>query len=122
MIFKIGNYDFTKCIIVGTATVNDVDVPTAIWTDGNGITHKSGIKTKAMGSIDLHMRDDTFLQNFRTALKTLKSEGGYYSVTAYINNMGEERTFNAFLTATPADEVIGIRNTLADFSLTIEEI
>lgn len=121
MIFKIGEYDFTRCIVVGSAMINDTDFPTAVWTDGNGVTHKSGIKTKAAGSIDLHMRDDTYLQNFRTALKTLKTEGGYYPVTAFINNIGEERTINAFLTATPAEDIVGSRRTLADFTLTVEE-
>lgn len=122
MIFKIGEYDFTRCIVVGSATVNDIDIPTLVWTDGNGITHKSGIKTKASGTIDLHMRDDSFLANFRNALKTLKSEGGYYPVTAFINNTGEEKPFNAFLTATPSEDIVGNRRTLADFSITIEEV
>lgn len=122
MIFKIGEYDFTRCVIVGSASINNVDVPTATWKDGNGVSHRSGIKTKAMGSIELHMRNDEYLEEFRTAINTLKNEGGHYPVTAYINNIGADRTFNAFLTATPAEDFVGERKTLADFSITVEEI
>lgn len=121
MILKIGGVDFTRCVIVGSHTINDVDIPTYTWTDGSGRTRKSGIKVKAMGSVDLHMRDDTYLQQFRDVMKNMKDEGGCYEVTTFINNTGEDRTFRAFLSATPAEDFIGHRKTLADFSVTIKE-
>lgn len=117
----IGGYDFTRCAVIGTNSIKEADFPRETWTDGNGRTHRVGIIKKAVGSIDLLLRTQNDVDNFKELMCNGINSGGYVSVTTKMVNTGQEKTFDAFIDADPVENVINERLSIEQFTLTIEE-
>ena len=94
--FKIGTTDLTDYVDVQTYAVNREDVYDS-WTDGNWIEHRVIARQRRSGTFSLGFATAAAFSAWTTLLASAKTAGGYYAVTAYINNTGATDTFNAFL-------------------------
>lgn len=120
MLFKIGNTDFTKCIVANSYSVNRKDVYFA-WEDANGTAHRTLKRQKISGSLSLYMRSAQYQAAFTQALEQGKQPGGFYIVTATVNGVEQDLTFNAFLDCDLTRKTVGVRDTFNEFELRIEE-
>lgn len=94
--FKIGNTDLTQYVDVQTYAVNKEDVYEE-WTDGNWTTHREIVRQRRSGEFSVGFSKATDFAAWTALLASSKASGGYYTVTAYINNTGSSDTFSAFL-------------------------
>lgn len=94
--FKIGNTDLTSYVDVQSYAVNKEDVYDS-WTDGNWIDHREIARQRRSGTFSLGFATAAAFTAWTTLLSSAKTAGGYYAVTAYINNTGSSDSFNAFL-------------------------
>ena len=97
MVFlKIGSQDVTSYCDIQNFDINKNAVYTS-WTDGNKVEHREIVRTRIEGTVKVGFRYQEDLQRFYNALSASLQPGGYYSVTAYIQNTAETVTFNAFI-------------------------
>ena len=94
--FKINSTDLTAAVDIQSYAVNREDVYES-WDDGNWTTHRQIARTRYQGTFQIGYASATDFAAWMTLLTTAKSAGGYYPVTAYINNLGTTATFDAFL-------------------------
>lgn len=94
--FKIGTTDLTPWVDIQSYAVNREDVYEE-WDDGNWVTHRKIARTRYAGSFQLGFAKTTEFAAFTALLTSQRDAGGYYSVTAYINNLGTTATFDAYL-------------------------
>lgn len=94
--FKIDSTDLTSYVDIQSYAVNREDVFEE-WDDGNWITHREIARTRYVGTFRLGFSSSTAFSSFMTLIGTAKKAGGYYSVTAYINNLGTTAAFDAYL-------------------------
>ena len=94
--FKIGTTDLTDFVDVQTYAVNREDVYDS-WTDGNWIDHRVIARQRRTGTFSLGFATAADFAAWTALLASAKAAGGYYAVTAYINNTGATDSFSAFL-------------------------
>ena len=94
--FQIGTTDLTSYVDVQTYAVNKEDVY-GQWTDGNWIDRRVIARQRRSGSFSVGFAAAADFAAWTSLLASAKTTGGYYAVTAYINNTGSTDTFNAFL-------------------------
>lgn len=94
--FSLGSTDLTGSVDVNSYAVNSVDVYEE-WTDGNNIDHRVVTRQRRQGSFALGFASAAAFSSWLALLSSQRLSGGYYAVTAYINNTGSTDTFNAFL-------------------------
>lgn len=94
--FKVGTYNVTPYIDIQNFDVNQADVYTS-WTDGNGVEHRDITRTCIEGKIKVGFKNATDLAYFKTKLAENRQTGGWYPLTAYIQNTTETVEFNGFL-------------------------
>jgi hypothetical protein len=96
LFFKIDTTDLSAYVDVQNYAVNQQDVYEE-WEDGNWTAHRRIARTRCFGSFRLGFSSAAGFSAFVSLLSTKKNVNGYYPVTAYVNNVGGTRTFNAFL-------------------------
>lgn len=96
ILLKLGTTDVTGWVDRQNFEMDQEDVYDT-WTDGNGITHRCIRRTRISGRAKLGFTSATDFTSFQTALAAAKNADGYYSVTAYVNNIGSSETFNAYI-------------------------
>ena len=94
--FKIDSTDLTAYVDIQSYAVNREDVYEE-WDDSNWVTHREIARTRYSGTFRLGFSSSAAFSTFTTLLSTAKKAGGYFSVTAYINNLGTTATFDAYL-------------------------
>ena len=94
--FKIGTTDLTAYVDVQTYAVNKEDVYDS-WTDANWVDHRVVARQRRSGSFSLGFSTAAAFSAWVALLSSAKTAGGYYAVTAYINNTAASDSFNAFL-------------------------
>ena len=120
MIFKIGNENFTRCVVADSYAVNKADAYSS-WVDANGSTHRNISRQRVLGSLNLYMRNAEYQDKFIQALADLKASDGSYPLTLTINNTGADITINAFIDYELTKKTVGIRDTFEQFTVNIEE-
>lgn len=116
----INGYNYTRFVLMGTNALNDVIVAKETWEDGNGKTHKSGIRKKAIGEVELLLRTREAVNQFRNLMQTVGS-GGLTSITATMVNTGLEKTFDAYIEAELSEDIYNEHVSISKFRLNIEE-
>lgn len=109
VLFKIGSTDITDFMDTQNYSVNQCDVYTE-WEDGNGTRHRDVYRTRISGTFSLGFKTAAQYQAFQTLLSTNRQTGGYYPVTAYVNNTGVTDDYSVYLTMeniTKRDELNG---------------
>lgn len=101
--FKIGTTDLTDKVDVQTYAVNREDVFEE-WTDANWTDHRVVARQRCRGSLRVGFSSLTDYDAFVALLTAQKAAGGYFTVTAYINNLGAAETFEAFLDASNPED------------------
>lgn len=101
--FKIDTTDITPAIDVQSYAVNREDIFEE-WEDGNWITHRVIARTRYAGAFQVGFSKAADFADFTALLAAKKTSGGYFPVTAYINNTGATETFNAFLDVANEDD------------------
>lgn len=120
MIFKIGNEDFTTCVVAESYAVNAYDVYSE-WTDANYEIHRTRMRDRVAGTLSLYMRSDEDLKRWHKVWNNKRSDCRY-EVTVSINNTGETRVINRmFIECEPERISVGHRDTLAEFELELQE-
>lgn len=100
MVFlKIGNHDLTPYTDIQNFEVNQADEYTT-WVDGNHVEHREVMRTRIEGKVKVGFRFAEELDDFYSALAANVQQGGYYPVTAYVQNTAQTVTFNAFIETT----------------------
>lgn len=94
--FKIGSTDLTAYLDVQSYAVNLEDMFDT-WEDGNWITHRVIARQRRSGTFSLGFDTAASFAAWTALLASAKTAGGYYAVTAYINNTGSTDAFNAYL-------------------------
>lgn len=120
MLLSIGNVDFTKCIVVGSYAMNKVD-EFKEFKDASGVVRRYAIRQKMSGTVNLYFRNDDYKQQFTDVIKNKKDYDGSYLITAKANNTDETVSFRGYVSAAPARNTVGVRDTFAEFTVTIEE-
>ncbi|MBQ9027406.1 MAG: hypothetical protein IJ110_01435 [Lachnospiraceae bacterium] len=121
VLFKIGLTDITPYMDTQNYVMNEADVYTE-WTDGNGKRHRDAYRTQVSGSFRLGFKTAAAFQSFNSLLDANRQLGGYYPVTAYVNNTGETNDYDVYLTitnTTKRDELNG--RVWYQSSVTVEE-
>lgn len=96
------------------------------WVDGWWYKHKERIRDVISGKAVLTFLDKTTYRNFINSLSTFEDpQYGTLSVKLYVNNLGEVRTINAFVTHTSkvvfATKAYLQRDLVYEVTLKIEE-
>ena len=94
--FKVGSTDLTPWGDIQNYDINRDDV-FETWTDGNYVNHREIVRTRYGGKVTLGFDNATDFAAFTALMTSARQIGGYYSVTAYIQNTGETATFDAYL-------------------------
>ena len=94
--FKVGNTDYTDFTDIQNCDLNAQDVFEE-WTDGNWNIHRVITRQRITGSVKLGFKTAADLGSFLSGIEAARNASGYYPVTAYVNNLNGEQTFNAFL-------------------------
>lgn len=94
--FKIGSTDLSARVDKQTYAVNREAVYEE-WEDGNWTTRRQIARNRYIGSLRLGFSSTADFASFSSLLSSEQTAGGYYSVSAYISNMGSVETFDAFL-------------------------
>ena len=96
ILLKLGSTDVTGWVDRQNFEMDCQDVYES-WTDGNGVTHRNFTRTRISGRAKLGFTSAADFASFQTALAAAKNVNGYYTVTAYVNNLGSSETFNAYI-------------------------
>ena len=96
VLLTINTTDVTAYIDKQNYNMNVADVFEE-WVDGNHITHRVVTRQRRSGTVMAGFKSSTDLNTFLSTLSNAKTSGGYYPITAYINNTNASDTFNAFI-------------------------
>lgn len=121
-LFFLGEIDLSSFIINETYSVNIEDVYNA-WTDGNGTNHRDIYRTRISGEFKMKFYNPDRFIEFLEALSSLKTSGGYYPITCYVNNLGRMQEINVYMDFdNTIDRNRGELKDVESFSVKIEEI
>lgn len=95
---KISDLDLTPFVDIQNHAVNQTDVYQS-WTDGNWIERRERVRTRIEGETTVGFSSFADFEAFARQLSAARQSGGYYAVTVYVNNTGEEAQISAFITA-----------------------
>lgn len=97
-VFKIGDTDFSAHVIAGSYSVCNDEI-IALWTDGNGNSHRRTKRKKMQGSFDMFFRTMEEFQGFIEAINASKAENmnNYVSATLTDNFSNEDIVSNYYL-------------------------
>jgi hypothetical protein len=122
-IFKIGDNDYTKHIVVPSYQVNRVR-KTKEWTDSNGTIHRQLIRNKVTGKFNMRFDDASQLDAFLDDVEAHRdATNETVTVVVYLNNFHNIATINAFVSFDDLQNerpLMG-RASVNGFSVTIEE-
>lgn len=95
---KISDLDLTPFVDIQNHAVNRNDVYQS-WTDGNWVERRERVRTRIEGETTVGFAAAADFEQFTRQLSAARQSGGYYAVTVYVNNTGEEALISAFLSA-----------------------
>jgi len=96
VLLKIGNTDVTAWLDRQNCQFNETDVFES-WIDGNGLNHRNVSRTQITGKAVAGFSKTADFSAFRTLIEGERQTDGFFNVTAYINNTGETKVFQAFI-------------------------
>lgn len=100
--FQIGTVNLTAWVNTRDYEMNSEDVYET-WTDANWTDHRVIARQRITGKVKLGFSKPADFAAFIAAMSSQRQAGGYYSVTAYVNNTGATATFDAYIDTADAD-------------------
>ena len=117
----LGRKAFTDNVVGGSYAINSKDVFTS-WTDANGITHREVIRQQVTGSFNLAFQTMDEYNDFVSYIQRSFEDDNYLQCEMTVNNTGEDKEFNAYITFTPSRDIgVGWRDVIYQITVKVEE-
>lgn len=94
MILKIGDTDFSACLIKGSYNVNEVK-ETHDWTDSNYKKHSDVLRRRIVGSFAVRPMTEDLYAEFVQALDANTNSDNVTTISLYVTNIKQVRTIQA---------------------------
>lgn len=125
VLFKIGNTDFTSCIVAPTYKVNQVPDYDE-WIDANRRKHRNIVRHTIKGTFTMKFASGQQYQTFLNALNTARSNNSdgdeAFDAELFVMNLNRSFTKTVYLSWDPNDFLPFVNRASYDgFEVTIEE-
>lgn len=122
MVFKIGDNDYSKNVVMDSYNVNQYDVYKE-WEDANGTIHRHVYRKKVKGTFTMQFDSLQKYQAFLQDVSSNKDVNGFLTVLVMVNNTDTAALIKAFIDYTTIQGRHGNYTKIYNsFDVQIEEI
>lgn len=118
--FMINGIDYSQNVVIPKYKMQRAPVYGGKYLDGWWKEHRDIVRYNISGSVTLAFKNATLYNDFVDNMQSGQGIEGDYTITAYVNNLNDNREFQAYLTPTTRTAITPNGLNPAFFAVTIK--